>query len=214
MRGRTLTASKPYMLMAREINAPAPEVDDVFMTPTSPPPTPPREGVESQDPIARPVRRESQDRRRRNPPGNAQAKGRQGLVDSGERSASLRAHRRGAARPGAGPDLSGCKDRGAADRHGGLPPFFCVGSQASTGSSSHGIAHTALRRPHVAAGARIVDFGGWDMPVNYGSQIDEHHAVRRDAGMFDVSHMCVVDLRGDDARAVPAPPAGQRRRAS
>jgi aminomethyltransferase len=42
----------------------------------------------------------------------------------------------------------------------------------------------------------MVDFGGWDMPVNYGSQIEEHHAVRRDAGMFDVSHMCVVDLRG------------------
>ena len=45
----------------------------------------------------------------------------------------------------------------------------------------------------------MVDFGGWDMPVNYGSQIDEHHAVRRDAGMFDVSHMRVVDLAGDGA---------------
>jgi len=53
---------------------------------------------------------------------------------------------------------------------------------------------------HVAAGARMVDFGGWDMPVNYGSQIEEHHAVRRDAGMFDVSHMCVVDLRGARVR--------------
>lgn len=47
----------------------------------------------------------------------------------------------------------------------------------------------------------MVDFGGWDMPVNYGSQIEEHHAVRRDAGMFDVSHMCVVDLKGDNVRA-------------
>jgi aminomethyltransferase len=55
---------------------------------------------------------------------------------------------------------------------------------------------TPLYDAHVAAGARTVDFGGWDMPVNYGSQIEEHHAVRRDAGMFDVSHMCVVDLRG------------------
>jgi aminomethyltransferase len=55
---------------------------------------------------------------------------------------------------------------------------------------------TPLYGPHVAAGARMVDFGGWDMPVSYGSQIEEHHAVRRDAGMFDVSHMCVVDLRG------------------
>jgi aminomethyltransferase len=42
----------------------------------------------------------------------------------------------------------------------------------------------------------MVDFGGWDMPLNYGSQIEEHHQVRRDAGMFDVSHMTVVDLRG------------------
>jgi aminomethyltransferase len=46
----------------------------------------------------------------------------------------------------------------------------------------------------------MVDFGGWDMPINYGSQIEEHHAVRRDAGMFDVSHMTVVDLRGARAR--------------
>jgi aminomethyltransferase len=46
----------------------------------------------------------------------------------------------------------------------------------------------------------MVDFGGWDMPVNYGSQIEEHHGVRRDAGMFDVSHMCVVDLRGPRVR--------------
>lgn len=55
---------------------------------------------------------------------------------------------------------------------------------------------TPLYDQHVAAGARIVDFGGWDMPVNYGSQKEEHHAVRRDAGMFDVSHMTVVDLGG------------------
>jgi aminomethyltransferase len=61
---------------------------------------------------------------------------------------------------------------------------------------------TALYDQHVAAGARMVDFGGWDMPVAYGSQIDEHHAVRRAAGMFDVSHMCTVDLRGNGARAL------------
>ena len=60
---------------------------------------------------------------------------------------------------------------------------------------------TPLNAIHRAAGARMVDFGGWDMPVNYGSQIDEHHAVRNDAGMFDVSHMRVVDLEGDGARA-------------
>ena len=60
---------------------------------------------------------------------------------------------------------------------------------------------TPLNALHRAAGARTVDFGGWDMPVNYGSQIEEHHAVRRDAGMFDVSHMQVVDVEGRDARA-------------
>jgi aminomethyltransferase len=59
---------------------------------------------------------------------------------------------------------------------------------------------TPLYNVHVALGARMVDFGGWDMPVNYGSQIEEHHQVRRGAGMFDVSHMCLVDVRGPDAR--------------
>jgi aminomethyltransferase len=60
---------------------------------------------------------------------------------------------------------------------------------------------TPLNNAHRAAGARMVDFGGWDMPVNYGSQIEEHNAVRTDVGMFDVAHMCVVDIRGDNARA-------------
>lgn len=60
--------------------------------------------------------------------------------------------------------------------------------------------HTPLYDTHLAAGARLVDFGGWDMPVNYGSQIEEHHAVRRDAGMFDVSHMTVLDLEGPRTR--------------
>jgi aminomethyltransferase len=61
--------------------------------------------------------------------------------------------------------------------------------------------HTPLNATHRALNARMVDFGGWDMPVNYGSQIDEHRAVRTDAGMFDVSHMCVVDFRGERVRA-------------
>ncbi|MCR6702612.1 MAG: glycine cleavage system aminomethyltransferase GcvT [Dokdonella sp.] len=60
--------------------------------------------------------------------------------------------------------------------------------------------HTILNASHRALGAKMVDFGGWDMPLNYGSQIEEHHAVRRDAGMFDVSHMTVVDLRGARTR--------------
>jgi aminomethyltransferase len=59
---------------------------------------------------------------------------------------------------------------------------------------------TVLNETHRALGARMVDFGGWDMPIHYGSQIDEHHQVRRDAGMFDVSHMTVVDLEGARAR--------------
>ena len=60
---------------------------------------------------------------------------------------------------------------------------------------------TPLNQDHRAGGARMVDFGGWEMPLHYGSQIEEHHAVRRDAGMFDVSHMCAVDVAGRDARA-------------
>jgi aminomethyltransferase len=59
---------------------------------------------------------------------------------------------------------------------------------------------TPLYDLHVALGARMVDFGGWDMPIAYGSQIEEHHAVRGNAGVFDVSHMCVVDLKGPRVR--------------
>jgi len=61
-------------------------------------------------------------------------------------------------------------------------------------------AHTCLFDLHVAQGARLIDFGGWEMPVAYGSQIEEHHAVRRAAGVFDVSHMGIVDLRGTRCR--------------
>lgn len=60
---------------------------------------------------------------------------------------------------------------------------------------------TALNEAHRRLGAKMVDFGGWDMPLHYGSQIEEHHAVRRDCGMFDVSHMCAVDVAGKDAKA-------------
>jgi aminomethyltransferase len=55
---------------------------------------------------------------------------------------------------------------------------------------------TPLHSQHEALGAKIVDFGGWALPVNYGSQIDEHHAVRNNCGMFDVSHMTVSDVTG------------------
>lgn len=60
---------------------------------------------------------------------------------------------------------------------------------------------TALHDLHVSLNARMVDFGGWDMPINYGSQIDEHHFIRQDAGMFDVSHMTIVDMKGDNVKA-------------
>ena len=82
---------------------------------------------------------------------------------------------------GRGTGLTGARslrsqDRGAAGRSG-LPPFLLLGFQDKK--------YMGLRTPlydvHVAAGARMVDFGGWDMPVHYGSQIEEHHAVRRDA---------------------------------
>jgi aminomethyltransferase len=59
---------------------------------------------------------------------------------------------------------------------------------------------TPLYDTHVEQGAKIVDFGGWDMPLHYGSQLEEHHQVRKDAGMFDVSHMCIVDLTGGRVR--------------
>ena len=55
---------------------------------------------------------------------------------------------------------------------------------------------TPLFDAHIAAKAKMTDFAGWSMPVRYGSQIDEHHAVRNSAGMFDVSHMTVVDFQG------------------
>jgi aminomethyltransferase len=73
-------------------------------------------------------------------------------------------------------------------------PFFI----AATGENL--LKTTPLNAVHRAAGARMVDFGGWDMPVNYGSQIEEHHAVRRDWGLFDVSHMRVVDFEGAGVR--------------
>ena len=59
---------------------------------------------------------------------------------------------------------------------------------------------TVLFETHKAMGGKMVPFGGWDMPLHYGSQLEEHHQVRRDAGMFDVSHMTVVDLKGPQVK--------------
>ncbi|CEG55653.1 glycine cleavage system aminomethyltransferase GcvT [Legionella fallonii] len=62
------------------------------------------------------------------------------------------------------------------------------------------IARTPLHATHLACGAKMVDFHGWDMPLHYGSQLNEHHFVRKDAGMFDVSHMTIIDLLGAGGR--------------
>jgi aminomethyltransferase len=59
--------------------------------------------------------------------------------------------------------------------------------------------HTALYAQHQQAGAKLVDFAGWDMPLHYGSQLEEHNIVRQDAGMFDVSHMLAIDIKGTQA---------------
>ena len=60
---------------------------------------------------------------------------------------------------------------------------------------------TPLFDLHLALGAKLVDFGGWDMPLHYGSQVEEHHQVRKDCGIFDVSHMRVIDVSGSQAKA-------------
>ncbi|SRR5579883_438601 len=59
---------------------------------------------------------------------------------------------------------------------------------------------TPLYDSHLKASAKMVDFAGWDMPIHYGSQLQEHHEVRQNAGVFDVSHMTIVDLHGTDTK--------------
>ena len=60
---------------------------------------------------------------------------------------------------------------------------------------------TALYNCHINAGATMVNFGNWSMPLHYGSQIEEHHTVRNNVGIFDVSHMAIIDITGSDASA-------------
>src|SRR3989338_226487 len=90
-------------------------------------------------------------------------------------------------------NLSGTEDRG------GAADFCCAFFHFWKANMT--LKQTPLNAAHRAMGAKMVDFGGWDMPVNYGSQIDEHHQVRNDCGMFDVCHMRVVDTEGDGVRA-------------
>src|SRR5690606_40694459 len=94
------------------------------------------------------------------------------------------------------PRAARCGSKRPADRHGGRGPYN--GRLPAPGPAM--TRRTPLNDAHRALGAKMVDFGGWDMPLNYGSQIEEHHQVRRDAGMFDVSHMTVVDLHGAKVR--------------
>jgi aminomethyltransferase len=67
--------------------------------------------------------------------------------------------------------------------------------------SAVALKQTILNRAHIDAGAKLVDFGGWEMPVNYGSQIEEHLNTRSACGLFDVSHMAVVDITGNDSKS-------------
>ena len=62
------------------------------------------------------------------------------------------------------------------------------------------ILKTALYQQHVDLGAKMVDFHGWSMPLHYGSQLQEHQEVRSNAGLFDVSHMTVIDILGAGGR--------------
>lgn len=67
---------------------------------------------------------------------------------------------------------------------------------------SDNLKHTPLHSVHVAAGAKMVDFAGWSMPIEYAGVVGEHQAVRTSAGIFDVSHMGEIELRGPDALAL------------
>ena len=72
---------------------------------------------------------------------------------------------------------------------------------SSQSASTSAPKRTPLYQSHVDSDGKLVDFSGWELPIHYGSQIEEHEAVRTDAGMFDVSHMVVADVKGADAKA-------------
>src|SRR5205085_10207488 len=167
-----------------------------------------RRGLVSWQGPNRSVRRESGASRNAEgaiPPGNAQAHERQTAERSSFRGASGERWARARVHPpkGSGANralisqVTGQKGgRRGATRPGRLPLFVVFGRRQAVGR------RTALFKLHQELGARMVDFGGWDMPVQYSSQIGEHHAVRRAAGVFDVSHMCIVDLKGAKVRAL------------
>src|SRR3954447_20944118 len=69
-------------------------------------------------------------------------------------------------------------------------------------SAAAALRTTPLNTVHRGLGAKMVDFGGWDMPVQYSGILDEHNAVRTAAGLFDVSHMGEIEIRGPEAAAL------------
>ncbi|MGM8887963.1 glycine cleavage system aminomethyltransferase GcvT, partial [Psychrobacter sp. 1U2] len=73
-------------------------------------------------------------------------------------------------------------------------------NSSSQDNTSQAPQRTPLYQSHVDSDGKMVDFSGWELPIHYGSQIEEHEAVRTDAGMFDVSHMVVTDIKGQDAK--------------
>ncbi len=125
------------------------------------------------------------------PAEGATARKRSGTRDRGRRCWLWRAAH-GAHRRGTISQVTGQRGASAGGGH----------EETSTIPVQHGYAmthKTALFEEHRQAGARMVEFAGWEMPLHYGSQVAEHHAVRRAAGMFDVSHMAVIDLSGSQA---------------
>src|SRR5574344_2325741 len=79
-------------------------------------------------------------------------------------------------------------------------PRHCWHSQSPSGDPM-GL-HTPMYDMHLALGAKMIDFHGWEMPLHYGSQVEEHHQVRNDCGVFDASHMSTTDIQGPDAEAL------------
>ena len=71
----------------------------------------------------------------------------------------------------------------------------------STSTAAPALRKTALNAVHRQLGAKMVDFGGWEMPVQYSGVVDEHHAVRRAVGLFDVSHMGEIEVPRKGSRA-------------
>jgi aminomethyltransferase len=79
--------------------------------------------------------------------------------------------------------------------------FYIIGVSKKMSEQTSNAKRTRLYDKHVEAKGKMVDFAGWEMPINYGSQVKEHKQVREDAGMFDVSHMVIIDFRGEGVKA-------------